>query len=59
MTKIKKQRENLGLTQVEVAREVGVTINSYRRWEQGVTNPKPENKDKLEDVLGIKLDQSA
>ena len=38
-------------TQVEMAKAVGVSLQAYRWWEQGVSNPKPENLIKLKFVL--------
>jgi len=54
MTKLREVRENLELTQVDVAIAVGVSLASYRMWEKGVTKPTDENRIKLEVVLGLK-----
>jgi len=48
---IKKLREEKGMTQVEVARKAGVSINTYRNWEYQVAEPNEENKKKLMEVL--------
>jgi len=48
---IKTRRKELGLSQYELAVEVEVSEVTIRKWEQGVTTPKPENKKKLEEVL--------
>ncbi len=50
---IKKQRELVGMTQVEVARGVGVSLAGYRNWEIGAGKPTPENLKKLKKVLGV------
>ena len=55
MDKLKEARNKLGKSQMQVAREIGVHINTYRRYEHGVSNPNREIKDKLEDSLEIKL----
>ncbi len=47
----KEQRKKLKLTQVQVAREVGVNINTYINWENQVSHPNLENKEKLENIL--------
>jgi len=51
---LKEARQALGYTQVEVARQVGVSINAYVLWEREVSNPNPENMEKLKKVLKIK-----
>lgn len=50
---IKERRETLNLTQVEVARAVGVSLTAYRLWEYGLHDRMTEeNRKKLEEVLG-------
>ncbi len=51
---LKRAREDLGLTQIDVSKAVGVSVASYRIWEQGGGNPGPENLEKLLKVLGLK-----
>jgi transcriptional regulator with XRE-family HTH domain len=48
---IKELRKNKGLTQIEVAKNVGVSLVSYQLWERGVSKPKPENLEKLKNIL--------
>lgn len=48
---LKRAREDLGLTQIDVSKAVGVSVASYRIWEQGGGNPGPENLEKLLKVL--------
>jgi|GEM_PF-1727458 len=50
-------RKKYNLTQVEVARKIGVSITTVQRWEQEVTNPSEENQKKLED-LKVELKES-
>jgi len=52
---LKKLREKKKLTQIDVAKAVGVSVASYRLWEQGGGKPKPENMEKLKKVLGINV----
>lgn len=47
-------RKIAGLTQVEVAVKVGVSLTSYQLWEKGVSKPNEENLKKLKDVLGVR-----
>lgn len=54
MEDLKKRRKELGLTQVEVARSCGVSINTYNRWEYRVAQPNEENEKKLKEVLKLK-----
>ncbi len=48
---LKEIRLKKGLTQIEVAKQVKVSVNSYRAWEQGVSKPSEENLIKLKEVL--------
>jgi len=50
-------RKKYNLTQVDVARAIGVSITTVQRWEQEVTNPSEENQKKLED-LKVELKES-
>lgn len=45
---IKQERTKKGYTQVDLARRLGVSVNSVRMWEQGGMNPSPENQLKLD-----------
>lgn len=49
---MKKRRQELGLTQIEVAIAVGVSVPAYRLWEAGGTRPTPDNEARLKEVLG-------
>ena len=51
MTRLKKRRKALCLSQMALAKKVGVSLMSIQLWERGVTTPKEENKKKLEKVL--------
>jgi transcriptional regulator with XRE-family HTH domain len=48
---LRKRRKALGLSQMELARLVGVSLLTVQLWERGVSQPKPENREKLEQVL--------
>ena len=51
MDDLKKAREKKGLTQTEVAIAVGVSVEAYRRWENGGGGANEENLKKLKEVL--------
>jgi len=51
MTTLKERRKALGLSQIELAKKVGVSIPTIQTWERGVGTPKPENEEKLEKIL--------
>lgn len=48
---LRKRRKALGLSQMELARLVGVSLLTIQTWERSVSEPKPENREKLEQVL--------
>lgn len=45
-----------GLTQEQVAEVVGISRQSYAKWEQGETIPDIEKCDRLASFYGIKID---
>jgi transcriptional regulator with XRE-family HTH domain len=49
---LREVRKNKGLTQIEVAVRVGVSLTAYQLWERGASEPSPDNLKKLEEVLG-------
>lgn len=48
---LKKLREKKSLTQIQVAKAVGVTATAYRNWEYGANKPSEDHMKKLEDIL--------
>lgn len=50
---MKGKRQELGLTQIDVAVAVGVSAGGYRLWEAGGMKPTPENETKLREVLQL------
>jgi len=48
---IKKLREDLELTQAEMAARIGVTLQAYQRWESGKTKPMTRNRRRLRQLL--------
>ena len=51
LSELKSRRKRLGLTQIAMAREVGVSLPSYHLWENGGVQPNEENRRRLEAVL--------
>ena len=51
--KLKKARKEKGLTQQQVADELGVGLRHYQKIEAGETNGSFEIWDALEDLLGV------
>jgi len=51
---LKKIREELGLSQDNLARELGVTVGAVSRWEQGL-NPITKDKENLINLTAEKL----
>jgi transcriptional regulator with XRE-family HTH domain len=51
MENLKEKREDRKLTQIDCAKSCGVSLSSWRMWEAGVTKPKPENLEKIEQLL--------
>ena len=55
MDELKDIREELGLSQTEIANLLDVHVNTYRLWEQGAGQPNDENKRKLEELLEMEV----
>jgi transcriptional regulator with XRE-family HTH domain len=51
MTILKKRRLALGLSQMDLAEKVGVSLLTIQLWERGVSEPNDKNKEILESVL--------
>lgn len=51
MTALKKRRLALGLSQMDLAEKVGVSLLTIQLWERGVSAPNDKNKEILESVL--------
>ena len=49
---IKALRLRLGLTQEDVARQLGLALSTVSKWEQGVTSPSRLAQEKIEMVFG-------
>ncbi len=51
MTALKKRRLALGLSQMDLAEKVGVSLLTIQLWERGVSQPNDKNKEILESAL--------
>lgn len=50
---IKQAREELGMTQEDLAERLEVSRQAVSKWELGASLPSPENLELLEEVLGV------
>ncbi|MGY5709699.1 helix-turn-helix transcriptional regulator [Vibrio cincinnatiensis] len=50
---LKRTREAKGLKQAQVAEYVGVTAQTYMKWENGKNQPKADDIKKLAEILGV------
>jgi putative transcriptional regulator len=50
-SKIRQCRGLKGLTQEQLARNIGVSLNTVQRWESGKTQPSPLAMEKLQTLL--------
>lgn len=51
MENLKQIRKSLGLSQMDLAQKVGVSLLTIQLWERGVSEPNDKNKEILESVL--------
>ena len=49
--KIRQWRDVKGWTQEQLARNLGVSLNTVQRWESGKTRPSPLAIEKLQEIL--------
>ena len=54
---IREFREELALTQTELADKVGTLQRNISNWENGISEPDCETIVKIADTFGIKLDE--
>jgi len=48
---IKSRRKELGFSQFNLAKKVGVSVETVRKWEHGISEPNEENLSKLRQVI--------
>lgn len=51
--RLKGARDEKGMTELELAQEVAVSVSSVKGWEKGITNINSINLGKLSQVLGV------
>lgn len=54
--KIKALREQKGLTQVELAKQLGITRSSVNAWELGISVPSTQYVVELADIFQVSTD---
>lgn len=54
--RLKELRKQAHLTQVELAKRLGIGQSSYADWERGRKKPTQENLVKISQVLGVSID---
>lgn len=57
MNTIKNRRSEVGITQVELAKAVGVTQGAVAQWESGITSPNIKLLPKLASILECTTDE--
>lgn len=53
-TKLVERRHESGLTQVEVAKKVGIQERAYQNYELGTRTPKADIAIRIADAIGVK-----
>ena len=53
MKGLKKMRVDAAMTQFDLARAVGVSVNTIIKWENEVSKPNRENYEKLKELFYI------
>ena len=51
--RLAEYRKQAGLTQVQLAKQLGVSQQTLSSYERAVTTPKPYQMQRLEEILGI------
>lgn len=51
MENLKQIRKSLGLSQMDLAQKVGVSLVTIQLWERGVSQPNETNKEELHRVI--------
>lgn len=53
---IKQYREELGMTQAQLAAALGVAQNHISRWEHGTVNPSTDTLRKMAEIFSCRMD---
>lgn len=51
--KLKKHRNEIGLSQKDISEQLGITQQSYSNWEAGKSQPSPKNLKKIAKIFGV------
>ena len=54
--RLRERRKKIGLTQEDFARELNIAYSTYRRYEQGGTEPSLSDAVKIADFFHVSLD---
>lgn len=57
MKKLRRVRETKGHSMRTLAEELGVNYSLISYWEHGAKEPRPYNKVKLEELLGVPIEE--
>ena len=55
MNKLKELRQEKGLSQQALGKEIGVSYRTIQNWENGVNSIKPEKAQQLADYFGVSV----
>jgi len=55
--RLRKEREKLGLTRLQMAQEMGVAYETYCQWETGIRWPSGKRQLKLVKFFGIPAEE--
>jgi len=50
---VRELRKKLKMTQIQFARELGVSCMTVKRWEAGKTKPSPMAQKLLDEMFGV------
>ena len=56
MEKLKELRKQMGKTQADIARYLGISYQAYAHYESGRRDPDPHSLNKLADYFGVTVD---
>jgi transcriptional regulator with XRE-family HTH domain len=54
---LQKLRDAIGISQAELAKRAGVSLDSLRNWEQDRVLPRVDTAAKLAQALGVSVDE--